>query len=400
MGESWLVKHAPRSNAELVHPASQKLVSFINDFAKQKRKAMLLYGPTGSGKTSAVYAIAVEQGLEVVEVNASDTRNAEQINAKLGNAIKQRSLFGGSKLILVDELDGVSGNADRGGVQAITALIENSIFPIVLTANDPTDKKFSALRKKAVMVEFDLPSVDDVNKILSRICTAEKIQIEPGVIKTLARRSGGDVRAAINDLQLLAQSGQLTDRGVAGLSDRSRTEQLTQALVKVFKSTDPLIAISAFDDVNTDLDECFLWVDHNLPREYTKPEDLERAYDSLSKADIYRKRIRRWQHWRFLIYVNTLITAGVAVAKDVKYTIPPKYERTKRLLKLWQAKMRYQRRMSIAEKIAENTHSSRKSAIESTIPYLSIIFKNSPQQAKAITEELDLDADEIAWLAK
>ena len=58
----------------------------------------MIYGPSGTGKTCSVYAIANELGHEVVEVNASDMRNAEQINQKVGNAINQQSLFAvGSK---------------------------------------------------------------------------------------------------------------------------------------------------------------------------------------------------------------------------------------------------------------------------------------------------------------
>ena len=70
--------------------------------------------------------------------------------------------------------------------------------------------------------------------------------------------------------------------------------------------------------VKEDLDESFLWLEENLPKEY-EGKDLERAFDCLSRADVFKGRIRRWQHWRFLVYINDLMTAGIALSKDEKY---------------------------------------------------------------------------------
>ena len=200
----WIVKHTPKCSDDIPQSKSAKsLKSFIKDFKKQKKNAALLYGPSGSCKSCAVHALANELNLEIVEVNASDARNADQINAKLGNALKQQSLFSKGKVILVDEIDGVSGNKDRGGIPALTKLIANSAFPVVLTANNPFDKKFSTLRTKSLKIEF--PSLDylEIYNVLKNICTEEKIKFEDKALKALARRAGGDLRAAINDLQSL-----------------------------------------------------------------------------------------------------------------------------------------------------------------------------------------------------
>src|SRR3989344_495853 len=106
-----------------------RLKNFIINFRNEKKNSALIYGPSGTGKTSSVYAIANDIGYEVIEVNASEFRNAEQINLKVGNAVKQRSLFATGKIILVDEIDGLSGHQDRGGIQAIAKLMEDSTYP-------------------------------------------------------------------------------------------------------------------------------------------------------------------------------------------------------------------------------------------------------------------------------
>src|SRR3989338_8996697 len=115
-------KYIPKTTKEIFgqDDVIDKLKNFIINFSREKKNSVLIYGPSGTGKTCSVYAIANELGHEVVEVNASDMRNAEQINQKVGNAINQQSLFANGKIILVDEVDGLSGHEDRGGVQAIT----------------------------------------------------------------------------------------------------------------------------------------------------------------------------------------------------------------------------------------------------------------------------------------
>ncbi|MBW2999913.1 replication factor C large subunit, partial [Candidatus Woesearchaeota archaeon] len=141
------------------------------------------------------------------------------------------------------------------------------------------------------------------------------------------------------------------------------------------------------------------WVDENLPKEYTNPQDLARAYDFISKADVMNRRIKRWQHWRFLVYINAYLSAGIAVSKDEKYKGFVSYTPTTRILKLWQAKMKYMKRTAIASKIAEKTHSSTKRAIKDTLPYLKPIFKNK-KLGSQLAEELDLNEEEFDWLKK
>src|SRR3989338_2496292 len=199
-------KYIPKTTKEIFgqDESVKKLKNFIVNFSREKKNSSLLYGTSGTGKTCSVYAIANEIGYEVIEVNASDFRNAEQINQKVGNAIKQQSLFAKGKLILVDEIDGLSGREDRGGVQAIAKLIGDSSYPIILTATNPFDNKFSSLRSKSNRMEFKQLDYLSIFHILKRICGKEKIKYEENVLKALSRRAGGDARAAINDLQALA----------------------------------------------------------------------------------------------------------------------------------------------------------------------------------------------------
>lgn len=399
MATPWIRKYLPTAK-DVPQDGIAQVREFLTSFKKQKKKAVFLYGPSGTGKTTAVHALANELGLEILEVNASDVRNADGVQSKVGIASQQMSLFSRGKVILVDEVDALSGRDDRGGPGAIAAVIADTRFPIVLTANDPWDQKLSGLRSKCQLIEFGPVDHLRITSILKEICVKEGIDYDELSLKTLARRVGGDIRAAINDLQTLAgETKKLTKDQLEQLGERDKEESMLQALTKVLKNSDPAVAVAAFDNVNEDLDGAFLWVDENLPKEYTNPKDLARAYDALAKADVYRGRIRRRQHWHFLVYVNTLLSAGVAVAKDQKYAGFNKFGPTMRLLKIWQANMKYNKRKAIAEKLAQQTHSSAKRTIKE-LPFIQVLFKAKHPSAAKIADQADLDQEEVEWLAK
>jgi len=403
MALSWVKKYEPEqiSDIEGQDKALSELNDFVGNYSKQKKKAALVYGPSGSGKTISVYTIAKQHNLELLEVNASDFRNKEQIDSKVGQASKQRSLFSKGKVILVDEIEGLSGKKDRGGISALAKLIDTSAFPLILTAQNPFDKKFSPVRKKSCLINFDELSYTSVYNVLKRICDKEKIKYDDISLKGLARRSGGDIRASINDLQgLVEETKTLNKEDLETLSERNKIESMPSALIRVLKNSDPKIAISAFNNVAEDIDKQFLWLDENIPNEYKNSEDLERAYNCMSKADVFKGRIRRWQHWRFLVYVNALLTAGVATAKDNKSTSQVEYTETKRLLKIWMSNMKLSKKKSIAAKIAEHTHTSTRRVMKDTLPYLQVLFKENKSEGEKIAEDLELEKEELAWLRK
>ena len=115
---------------------------------------------------------------------------------------------GESSLILIDELDGISGRYDRGAASALLKFLETSSFPIIMTANNPFDKKFKALVKKSAMIEFQPLSKTYVASVLQKIVKAEGVNADSAALESLAWRAGGDLRGAITDLQLVCAGRQ------------------------------------------------------------------------------------------------------------------------------------------------------------------------------------------------
>ena len=89
------------------------------------------------------------------------------------------------------------------------------------------------------------------------------------------------------------------------------------------------------------------------------------------------------------------MTAGVALAKEMPYLSYSSYKRSSRLLKLFWAKQRNLKKMTIAQKIAEKTHCSTKRVLQDVLPFIRLIYKSG----KSI-EDLGLNDDEVEWLRK
>ena len=364
--------------------AISKIQFFLKNFPK--KKALILYGPSGTGKTSLAHTLALETNSEILELNASDLRNQEQISKIIGESSLQISLFNKNKIFLVDEVDGISKD-DRGGLQELVRLIELTNFPIIITANNIWDKKFSDLRKKSELIELKELNYKIILNILKEICIKEKLNLTDDILTSLSIKARGDVRAAINDLQTINQETSHKD-----IHERDKEEKIFNALQKIFKTLPNNETINLLEKVDMPLDEIFLWLEENIPSEY-RGEELAKAYDALSKADVFRGRIYRQQHWRFLVYQNLLLSAGVSSAKSqIKsgFTI---YKRPARILKIWLMNQKNKYKKSIAIKYADYCHVGTKRAMRE-FPIIKKIINSNPE----IQKQLRLEQDEVAFL--
>jgi len=379
-------KYKPRSFKEIKGQdiAIERIKSFLKRFPE--KRALILQGPAGCGKTCLAYCLAYETNSEILEINASDLRNREQIANVIGQASKQSSLFNKNKILLIDEIDGITKD-DYGGLSELTRLISTTNYPIIITANNIWDRKFSELRQKSEILQLKQLDYNIVFKILKDIAEKENLNLNEDILKSLAIKSKGDIRAAINDLQTISEETTHQD-----IHERDREENIFYILEKILKQLPNYETIKLYDKVNTPLDEIFLWLEENIPLEY-KGEELYKAIRALSKADVFRGRIHRQQHWRFLVYQNFLLSFGVSSAKKQVKTSFTSYKKPSRILKIWIMNQKQKYKKSISQKYAKFTHTNIKRA-EKDFPIIRQIMKSEPKTA----EQLKLNEDEIKFL--
>jgi len=366
----------------------QEVKNFFNTFPK--KRGLILNGSVGTGKTSIVLALAKEFKLELFELNASDLRNKLSLDAILKPSIEQQSLFNKGKLILMDEADGIT-TSDRGGLPELIALLSKTSFPIIITANDIWQKKFSLLRQKCKIINLKEVNETIIFEILRTVSKKENKEIKIETLNLIARKSKGDVRAALNDLQLILELGE--KEFLSELFSREKQENIFDALKQVFQSETTNEIIRIYDNTNLQLDEILLWVEENIPLEYSG-KALAKAYDLLSKADLFKGRIYRQQHWRFLVYENFFLSAGISSVTKLKNKKFISYKKPSRILKIWLSNQKNAKQKSITNKYAKFTHMSKKKASKEKY-LLPFILNNLDKQTK---NKLDLDEKEEEFL--
>ncbi|MGC9131589.1 MAG: replication factor C large subunit [Pyrobaculum sp.] len=417
----WVEKYRPKSFADIVNQEEAKYVlaswicakfkapkEFCTRWAKKKDKeitearAVLLAGPPGVGKTTIVHALAREIRYELIELNASDVRTAERLRQVVGSGLRESSLFGyEGKIVLFDEVDGLHVKEDKGGLEAIIDIVETAKVPIVMTANNPYDPKFRPLRDLSLVVNLRRLSEDEVVEVLRRICVNEGAKCEDEALRSIAKSSLGDLRAAINDLQMYLTGG----RKMLVLDDIKRAGERNPQL-SMFEILDRVYKARWFDEARAvsfnpsfDWEQYFVWALESIPVVYKDLEAMSTAYDRLSKADVFIGRIKRMQEWELMPYAMELALGGVSQIKD-KPRLPPfiRYGFPQRLLLLARSREARRRRDALVEYLAQNLHVS-KSAVRSEILYvLSALSKTNPSVVERLSKSLGISAVDIKTL--
>lgn len=338
---------------------------------KRGGKALLLYGPTGTGKTALVHALAAQRGCDLIEMNASDYRSAKQIAENIGRSIEQQSLVKRGKIFLIDEVDGLSGNADRGGVAEVAKLIERSAYPIVLTANELNEPKLRPLKKLCVTVGLKPIGATDMERHLAKISAKEKIAIEPAALREIARMSNGDVRAAVNDLESLAIGKKIEASDVAKLGSRERSFSAYETLAKIFNAATVKEARDALEDADIDAEDLFWWIEGNLLAEFANAKDVAAVFEALSRADMFRRRNET--------NMVDVMLSGIVAASQAKarHLVRPEYKYPQYISLM--AMSRFARRQDdeLLERLSPQLHCSVAKARTEFLPYLKVFGARS-----------------------
>lgn len=349
--ELWTQKYAPHRLADLIGNDEQiaKVRHWILNWLKGiSKKPLLLYGAVGVGKTGIAYVLRDEFQLDLVEMGANELRNKDRIERVLTNATLADSLSGNKKLFLVDDADAFQ-RSDAGGIPAIAKLLRDSSKPVIITATNAWDRKISAIRTECELIEFKKVSKTSIKSLINKIAEAEKLQIGDEEIDHISEGSNGDVRSAINDLQARISS------------NRDREKDIFETVRTILKATtysDAKKVVSGDVDYNI----IKLWIDENIPAEYSDISDIAAAYNYLSRADQFEGRIRN-SYWGYLRYTIDLMSAGVALAKKSQYRKFTRYSFPNYLREMASTVGKRAMLKSIGKKIGEIVHSNSKDAL-------------------------------------
>ncbi|XP_078032825.1 germ line transcription factor 1 isoform X2 [Augochlora pura] len=281
-------------------------------------KAALLSGAPGIGKTTTVQVVCKELGFDLVEFNASDTRSKKLLKESVSELLSNTSLkdyFIDTKckptskhVLLMDEVDGMAGNEDRGGLQELISLIKSSEVPVVCICNDRNNPKMRTLANYVFDLRFQKPRLEQIRGAMKSICFKENINISGEDLDRLIESTNHDIRQVINHLSLFV--------GKTGTQEKTEKKHINKDLrlgpwdvVKKVFSAEEHKHMSIHDKSNLffhDYNIAALFVQENylmVAPDGPKSKLLEKvaeASDSLALGDIVEKSIRTNGSWSLL----------------------------------------------------------------------------------------------------
>ncbi|MHA2358981.1 MAG: replication factor C large subunit [Candidatus Thorarchaeota archaeon] len=392
----WSEKYRPKSLSKLVgNPETIKaLKAWIESWISgtPSKGAALLIGPPGTGKTASVGAISNDLDMELVEFNSSDKRNKDSIETLVWRAASQMTLDGRNRLILLDEVDGLSGTSDRGGVSAILKVIRDAVHPIVMTANDPNSPRLKDLLKVCQVFSFGLIKNDDMTTVLKYILSENQENVPEEILEEIIENAEGDLRAAVSDLESHIRSGSASHTTVTSRDVRRGVEETLRHL---FATNDSKMARRILSESELAHDSLILWLEENLHLHLLTLKELNKGFEGLSLADVSLGRIMRDQNWKLLAYVYDFLATGVAMSRTTTPFRRVVYSQPTWPLLVWQGNRKRNKQSAVRSALATVTGVSKRRVRQTHLDTIHEIIKINPKALKEFIAWLKVDRSSL-----
>ena len=275
-------------------------------------KPLLLIGPPGVGKTTIVKILSSLLNYDLIELNASDTRSGTQLEKLINPLYNNTSIFGKKILMFFDEVDGIYGREDSGGLEILINIVKGANFPIIFVANS-NNIRLKNLSKLCKIFKFQHIPANLLMMFLNYVLFKQGYSLTTEDKKWVVEKSNGDVRTMLNLVQSKCTG---YDKFVhetfkvdisEGLNEFFHSKQKGDAkkilLTLDGKYPDPRYGLSSEERRKDIVNSLFTSiVSSNLDI-----DDLSLLLDRLSQIDLHVARINENRNWNLLRYMNNVI---------------------------------------------------------------------------------------------
>ncbi len=238
MKEIWTEKYRPKNLDEVIgqRHVTERLKAYVET---KNMPHLLMTGPAGTGKTTCSLAMAREMfGDEwkgnFIELNASDERGIDVVRGKIKEFARTAPLGNAEfKIIFMDEADALTSDAQA----ALRRTMEkySKICRFILSCNY-SSKIIDPIQSRCAVFRFKPLSKDDVKGFLMRIVTNENVKIDDEALDALVHVARGDMRRAVNSLQVAASMDKTIDVDTiyqtTGLANPEEVKKMIETALK------------------------------------------------------------------------------------------------------------------------------------------------------------------------
>jgi replication factor C small subunit len=217
----FVEKYRPKTVADCILP--DRIKKTFQEYVDQGNiPNLMLTGSAGVGKTTVAKAMCEQLGLNHLFINSSEERGIDMLRTKIKGYASTISLTGGRKVIILDEADYLTPEAQAGLRGAIEQFSENCSF--IFTCNFKS-RLIDALHSRCSVVDFTLKNEEKPKmamQMFKRVCIIldkEEVSYDKAVVQQLVAKYFPDYRRTLNELQRYASSGSIDAGVLAQISD-------------------------------------------------------------------------------------------------------------------------------------------------------------------------------------
>ena len=361
----WSEKYRPQRLIDLIGNEDARK-SFVEWFKKWRKgtKPLLLVGPPGIGKTTMANLASRDFNFDMISLNASDVRNKKNIQEILEPVLGNQTVLG-QAMVFIDEVDGIHGRSDYGGVEALINILKESTIPIILAANNGSSDKMKKIKKvvKTIVLRPLPPRL--LRLYLNMILEKENAKINPGILIKLISESNGDIRSMLNSSQALISGFEpFTERTFEsldieeGINAFYKSQSIDEARAVLYSMRiDPREKINAFYS--------------SIITSNVSHLEMENFLQVISEADLLYGRIMKTQEWRLLRYLDSILLGLYKKDTTIRYS---QYNLSRQLLN----RLRWDgsKFKSISKNLSKQLHISSSTFATFYLPYILFCMKN------------------------